>query len=136
MLHCLLVLLAVATAPTPESAVAADQAIADAMLADNADQLAPLLSPDWLVVNTQGRTGTRDDMLGGMRSGHITRKTLTLSNPRVRLNGDVAWVTTHVATSGTLNQKNFDVQETQTDVLVWKDGVWTSVLLHETKIAV
>jgi ketosteroid isomerase-like protein len=136
VVHSLLVLLALSGAPTPESAVAADQAIADAMLADNADQLAPLLAPDWLVVNTQGRTGTRDDMLDGMRSGHITRKTLTLSNPRVRLNGDVAWVTTHVATSGTLNHKDFDVQETQTDVLVWKDGVWTSVLLHETKYAV
>jgi ketosteroid isomerase-like protein len=136
VIHSLLVLLALSGAPTPESAVAADQAIADAMLADNADQLAPLLAPDWLVVNTQGRTGSRDDMLDGMRSGHITRKTLTLSDPRVRMNGDVAWVTTHVATSGTLNQKDFDVQETQTDVLVWKDGVWTSVLLHETKYAV
>jgi hypothetical protein len=106
------------------------------MLANNADQLAPLLAADWLVVNTQGRTGDRDDMLGGMRSGQITRKTLTLSNPRVRLYGDVALVTTNVATSGVLNQKDFDVQETQTDVLVWKNGVWTSVLLHETKEAV
>jgi hypothetical protein len=124
------------TAPTSEGAVAADQAIAAAMLANNADELAPLLAADWLVVNTQGRTGDRDDMLGGMRSGQITRKTLTLSNPRVRLYGDVALVTTNVATSGVLNQKDFDVQETQTDVLVWKNGVWTSVLLHETKEAV
>jgi hypothetical protein len=124
------------TAPTPQGAVAADQAIADAMLANNADQLAPLLAPDWAVVNTQGRIGDRDDMLGGMRSGVLTRKTLTLSNPRVRLFGNTALVTTHVATSGLFNQKDFDVQETQTDVLVWKDGGWTSVLLHETKYAV
>jgi hypothetical protein len=136
MLHCLLVLLAIATAPTPESAVAADQAIADAMLANSPDKLAPLLADDWIVVNTQGRIGDRDDMLGGMRSGSLTRKTLTLSDPRVRLYGNVALVTTHVATSGVLNQKDFNVQETQTDVLVWKDGNWTSVLLHETKLAV
>jgi hypothetical protein len=136
VIHSLLVLLALSSALTPESAVAADQAIADAMLANNADQLAPLLAPDWLVVNTQGRTGGRDDMLGGMRSGALTRKTLTLSNPRVRLYGNVALVTTNVATSGVFNQKDFDVQETQTDVLVWKDGAWTSVLLHETKEAV
>ncbi|MGB6986505.1 MAG: nuclear transport factor 2 family protein [Candidatus Aquilonibacter sp.] len=121
------------TGPTPQGAVAADQTIATAMLANNADQLAPLLAADWAVINTQGGIGTRDDMLGGIRSGGFTRKTLTLSNPRVRLYGNVALVTTHVATSGQLDHKDFDVQETQTDVLVWKDGVWTSVLLHETK---
>jgi hypothetical protein len=119
--------------PTPESAVAADQAIADAMLANSADQLAPLLAPDWAVVSAQGGIGSRDDMLGGIRSGVFTRKTLTLSNPRVRVYGNVALVTTHVATSGVYMQKDFDVQETQTDVLVWNNGTWTSVLLHETK---
>jgi hypothetical protein len=119
--------------PASKGAVAADQAIATAMLANNADALAPLLSADWAVIDTRGGIGTRDDLLGGMRSGMFTRKTLTLSNPRVRLYGDVALVTSHVATTGKLAHKDFDVQETQTDVLVWKDGTWTSVLLHETK---
>jgi hypothetical protein len=119
--------------PTPEGAVAADQAIATAMLANDADALLPLLASNWAVINTQGGIGTREDLLGGMRSGMFTRKTLVLSNPRVRLYGNVALVTSHVATSGELAHKDFDVQETQTDVLVWRDGTWTSVLLHETK---
>ena len=135
---CLLVVSAAASqaasgGPTPEGAVSADQAIAAAMLANSADRLAPLLADEWIVINTQGGVGSRDDMLGGIRSGLFTRKTLTLSNARVRLYGNVAVVTSHVATSGELMHKDFDVQETQTDVLLWKDGAWTSVLLHETK---
>jgi hypothetical protein len=119
--------------PTPNGAIAADRAIAAAMLANSADQLASLLSDDWAVVNTQGATGRREDMLGSIRSGVLVRKTLVLSNQRVRIYGDVALVTAHVATSGQFMQKDFDIQETQTDVLVWKGGAWTSVLLHETK---
>jgi hypothetical protein len=30
--------------------------------------------------------------------------------------------------------KSFDVAERQTDVLVWRDGGWKSVLTHETEI--
>jgi ketosteroid isomerase-like protein len=70
----------------------------------------------------------------GIRSGYLTRKTFEISEPRVRLYGDVALVTTKVQTAGVLQGKPFDVTERQTDVLVWKDGGWKSVLTHETKI--
>jgi hypothetical protein len=124
---------AAGTGPTLEGAVAADQAIADAMLANSAEKLAPLLADDWIVVNTQGRIASRDGLLENVRSGLFIHRTLTLSNPRVRIYGNVAVVTTHVATTGLVTHKGFNVEETQTDVLVWKDGAWTSVLLHESK---
>ncbi len=64
-----------------------------------------------------------------------TRKTYAISEPRVRLYGNVAVVTTLVKTSGTLQGKPFNVSERQTDVLHWQHGAWKVVLAHETKIA-
>ena len=61
---------------------------------------------------------------------NLTRKTFEISEPRVRLCGDVAVVTAKVRTSGTLQAKPFDVMERQTDVLQWKDGGWRVVLTH------
>jgi ketosteroid isomerase-like protein len=70
----------------------------------------------------------------GIKSGYLTRKTFELSEPRVRVFGNVAVITTKVRTSGMLNGKLFDVIERQTDVLQWEHGGWKSVLTHETKI--
>jgi ketosteroid isomerase-like protein len=64
----------------------------------------------------------------------LTRKTFEISEPRVRLYGNTALVTTEVKTSGTFQGKPFDVTERQTDVWLWKDGGWKCVLTHETKI--
>lgn len=36
--------------------------------------------------------------------------------------------------SGQFTRKTMDVSERQTDVLIWSDGAWKSVLLHETLI--
>jgi hypothetical protein len=46
---------------------------------------------------------------------------MILSEPRVRLYAETALV-----------RKCFVVKEPQTNVLVWKNGGWQSVLLHET----
>ena len=67
---------------------------------------------------------------------------MILSEPRVRLYGETALVTTHLdaagpfvkEVSGKLVRKCFAVKERQTDVLMWKNGGWQSVLLHETVI--
>jgi hypothetical protein len=52
----------------------------------------------------------------------------------VRVYGNIAVITAKVKLSGIFQGKPFDVAERQTDVLLWKDGGWKSVLTHETKI--
>ena len=59
---------------------------------------------------------------------------MELSEPRVRLFGDIALVTTKVKTSGMFQGKPFDIVERQTDVLRWENGGWKCVLTHETII--
>jgi ketosteroid isomerase-like protein len=124
--------------PTQESALAAEQEIAQALLANDANAVKSLLDDDWAVVNTDGGLGdgVREAFCTAIESGQFIRKTmkLDLSTARVRLYGNIAVVTINLATSGVVGNKPFDVKERQTDVLKWKDGGWKSVLTHETKI--
>jgi len=121
--------------PTAESALAAEQEIARAMRNNDADGIVRLLADDWAVIATSGGVAEGKSVFAdGIKSGYLTRKTFEISEPRVRLYGDTAVVTAKVQTSGTFQGNPFDVTERQTDVLVWKDGGWKSVLTHETKI--
>jgi len=121
--------------PTAENALAAEQAIARAMANNDANGITRLLADDWAVIATSGGVGEGKSIFAdGIKSGYLTRKTFEISEPRVRVYGDVALVTTKIRTSGMFQGKPFDVTERQTDVLVWKDGDWKSVLTHETKI--
>lgn len=125
-----------AMGPTAASALAADQQLATAIRNNDAQGIESMLADDWAVVATTGGLGEGKDVFPeGIKSGTLTRKTYELADPRVRLYGDMALVTSKVKTSGTLDGKPFDVMERQTDVLLWKDGIWKCVLTHETKMA-
>jgi ketosteroid isomerase-like protein len=116
--------------PTKESALAAEQEIAQALLANDADAVRRLLDDDWAVISTDGGLGdgVREAFCAAIKSGQFTRKTmkLDLSSARVRLYGNIAVVTVNLATSGMVGDKPFDVKECQTDVLKWRDGGWKS----------
>jgi ketosteroid isomerase-like protein len=123
-------------APTAATAWAAEQAIAQDMQDNNAEGIERALADDWAVIPTSGGLGEGKTIFPqGITSGVLTRKTFVLSEPRVRLYGNIALVTAKVQTSGTLQGKPFDVAERQTDILHWDRGGWKSVLTHETKIA-
>jgi hypothetical protein len=124
-----------------KSALSTDEAINQALLAGDGNALKPLLADDWIVVSGFGSVAKKDDFIDFIRAGG-PRNTMLLSEARVRLYGDTALVTTHLNAAGPfvkeINGKVvrecFAVRERQTDVLVWKNGNWKSVLLHETII--
>jgi ketosteroid isomerase-like protein len=93
-----------------------------------------LLAADWIVISAYGGVSERGGFLEAIKSGQFTRKSMDLSEPRVKIYGNTAVVTTQLKTSGTIGGRDFDVDERQTDVLIWSDGGWKSVLLHETMI--
>jgi ketosteroid isomerase-like protein len=122
--------------PTVENALAADQELARAMRENDTVAILRMLDKDWAVINTKGGLGEGPSIFpDGIRSGYLTRKTYELSEPRVRLFGNIALVTTKVKTSGTFAGKPFDVKERQTDVLRWSEGRWKCVLTHETTLS-
>lgn len=121
--------------PTAKNALAAEEKMARAIRENDADGIARSLADDWIVISGAGGIGEGKEVFpDGIRSGHLTRKTYDISEPRVRLYGNVAVITAKVKTSGTFQAKPFDVAERVTEVLVWKDGGWKVVLSHETKI--
>jgi ketosteroid isomerase-like protein len=121
--------------PTVENALAADQELTRALRDNDTAGIIRMLDKDWAVITTRGGIGEGPGLFpAGIRSGYRTLKTMDLSEPRVRLFGNTAVVTTKVKISGMFAGKPFDIQERQTDVLVWEDGGWKCILTHETKL--
>ena len=125
----------ISVGPTVENALAADQELTKALRDNDTAGIIRMLDKDWAVITTRGGIGEGPELFpAGIRSGYRTLKTMELSEPRVRLFGNTAVVTTKVKMSGMFAGKPFDVQERQTDVLLWEDGGWKCILTHETML--
>jgi uncharacterized protein (TIGR02246 family) len=121
--------------PTVEGALSAEEALARAMRENDADGIARMLTDDWAVVTARGGVGEGKDVFpSGIRDGVLKRTTYEISEPRVRVDGNTAVVTTKVHLAGIFSGKPFDVVERVTDVFVWRDGAWKAILTHETFI--
>jgi ketosteroid isomerase-like protein len=118
---------------TAQSALATEEHISAALRDNDTSTLRQLLAPDWIVISAYGGRTGRDDILAAIKAGIWTHTSLVISNPRVRIYGNVALVTTHASVSGMSMHKPYvNVQECQTDVLYWHRGTWVSELLHES----
>ena len=121
-----------AAGPTAESVLAAEDELTRAMRDNDADGIARCLSDDWAVISARGGVGEGKSIFpDGIKTGHLKHTAYEISEPRVRLYGDMALVTTKVHNAGIFNGKPFDAMERQTDVWLWKDGGWKCVLTHE-----
>jgi ketosteroid isomerase-like protein len=121
-----------APGPTVESVMAAEEELTRALRDNDADGIARCLSDDWAVISAKGSVGEGKSIFPeGIKSGFLKHTAYEVSEPRVRLYGDVALVTTKLHNAGTFGDKPYDVLERQTDVWLWKDGGWKCVLTHE-----
>jgi ketosteroid isomerase-like protein len=119
--------------PTKESALATVEGMARAMRENDAEGIAGLLSDDWAVISARGEVAEGKSVFpDGIKSGYLSRNKFEVSEPRVRLYGDMAVVTSKVRVAGMFGGKPFDVRERETDVLHWQGGGWKIVLTHET----
>lgn len=121
-----------APGPSAESVMAAEEELARALRDNDADGIARCLSDDWAVISARGSVGEGKSVFPeAIRSGFLKHTAYEVSEPRVRLYGNVALVTTKLHNAGTFGGKPYDVLERQTDVWLWKDGAWKCVLTHE-----
>jgi ketosteroid isomerase-like protein len=121
-----------APGPTAESVMAAEEELSRALRDNDADGIARCLSDDWAVISARGGVGEGKSIFpDGVKQGYLTHSAYEVSEPRVRLYGNVAWVTVKVHNAGAFRGKPFDVMERETDVWIWKDGGWKCVLTHE-----
>jgi ketosteroid isomerase-like protein len=122
--------------PTAKSALAADDELTKALRDDDPGGIAHWLSDDWVVISARGEVGEGKSIFpDAIRSGHLKHTAYESSEPRVRVYGNVALVTTRLHNAGSSlvgsEHKPYDAMEIQTDVWLWKDGGWKCVLTHE-----
>lgn len=124
------------TGPTAESALAADQQLARALQDNDTAGIYRMLDKDWVVIPSTGAVLEGPGVFpAGIRTGYRTLRVMELSEPRVRLYGNVALVTTKVRLSGQLGGKSYDdLKMRQTDVLRWEHGGWKCVLTQEAVV--
>jgi ketosteroid isomerase-like protein len=139
MLHVILLVIAgfaFSTGPTVENALAADQELAKALQENDTAGIRSMLDKDWAVITTHGDIAEGPGVFpNGIRTGYRTLTKMELSEPRVRLYGDIALVTSKVRLAGQLGGKTYDdIKMRQTDVLRWKDGGWKCVLTQEAVV--
>ena len=120
------------TGPTVANALAADQELARALQNNDTLGIVRMLDKDWAVVTSHGDIAEGPDVYpSGIRTGHRMLTKMELSEPRVRLFGNVALVTSKVklavASRGEYNLR-------QTDTWYWKNGVWKCILQHESDL--
>ena len=124
------------TGPTAESALAADKELAKALQNNDTVGIYRMLDKDWAVIPSFGAVLEGPEVFpSGIRTGYRTLRVMELSEPRVRLYGNVALVTTKVRLSGQLGGKSYDdLKIRQTDVWQWKNGAWKCVLTQEAVV--
>jgi ketosteroid isomerase-like protein len=123
------------TGPTAENALAADHELARALQNNDSLGIVRMLDKDWAVITSHGDIA---EGLGvfptGIRTGFRTLTAMELSEPRVRLFGNVAVITTKVRLAGQTGGKTFDMHLRQTDTWLWKNGAWKCILTHESNL--
>ena len=120
------------TGPTVANALAADQELARALQNNDTLGIVRMLDKDWAVITSHGDIAEGPDVFpSGIRSGHRMLNAQEISEPRVRLFGNVAVVTTKVrlavASRGEYNLR-------QTDTWLWRNGAWICILQHESDL--
>jgi len=122
--------------PTAENALAADRELARVLEANDTVGIYRMLDKDWAVIPSNGIVLEGPSVFPrGIRTGYRTLKKMSLSEPRVRLYGNIALVTTKVELVA-INQNGdaWSGQLRQTDVLRWQDGGWKCILTQEAVI--
>src|ERR1700722_1691179 len=125
------------TEPTVENALAADQELARALQENDTLGIVRMLDKDWAVITSHGDIAEGPDVFpSGIRTGSRTLTKMELSEPRVRLFGNVAVVTSKVRLGVVSRGKPMEFNLRQTDTWLWKNGAWKCILTQESTLVV
>ena len=124
------------TGPTVANALAADQELARALQNNDTLGIVRMLDKDWAVITSHGDIAEGSDVFpSGIRTRSRTLTKMELSEPRVRLFGNVAVVTSKVRLGVISRGKPMEFNLRQTDVLRWEDGGWKCILTQESTLS-
>ena len=93
-----------------------------------------VLSPDWLIIDSDGHLISREQFLRLLRSGELSHSAMQSSDLRVRVYGDSAVITALANGHGSYRGQAFDFAERSTDVWIWTNGRWLCAFTQLTRM--
>ena len=98
-------------------------------VAGNADALAKLMAPTFVLTNTRAELSTKDEEVAEVRDGTVHYDVFDTTDMKVRFYGDAAVVTGIVYIKGNVKATGrvIDAKMRFTDTLVGQDGKWQVV---------
>ena len=109
--------------------------LAAALRRNDVPALERVLSPDWLIIDSDGRPISRERFLAVLRSGELSHSAMRSSEEQVRMIGDTAIQMVRAEGQGTYRGQPFTFTERSTDVWTWVDDHWVCALTQLTRIA-
>ncbi len=117
-----------------ERVVEASRALADAIVANDADRIAQWLAEEWRLIDEDGET-SRMRFLEVVRSGELRHSEMrSVGEIEVRVYGNVAIVFARVVNTAHVGSRTFDADEWTTDVFALRDDRWRCVHSHVTSV--
>lgn len=106
----------------------------DAMLSNDTERIGAFMADDWVLVSERGMA-TREHFLSFVESGALRHESIeVLGEPRLRIYGDAAVITTRIKSRSYFNGKLMDDEDFSTTQLVKIERRWLAVLTHVTAV--
>lgn len=115
-------------------ALEADRARFDAQVKGEVATLDRLLGSDLTYVHSSGALETKDEFLGGIKSGKYKYRAIATEGVVARSYGDVTVLGGQATIDVVVDGKDLHVVVRYTDVWVKRDGRWQMVAWHSTRL--
>jgi len=126
--------LATASGPAESEVAQIEQQRFAAMQAADIATLDRLLSADLTYTHSSGKLETKQEFLGGIRSGALKYRTVAPEGLSVRVYESAAVVTGRCHFQVEADGRQLDLQVRFTDVYVKRDGAWQLVAWQSTRL--
>ena len=109
---------------------------ANAYVSADAENLASILSPDYVQTNTRGKVTDKNEELSELRKGSFRYEKFETTEMKVQLYGDAAVVTGLITGKGTdkASGKTIEGHMRMTDTFIRQDGRWQVVASQTTLV--
>ena len=99
----------------------------EAMVGNDADEIAKFMSDDWKIVGSDGIT-SKSSFLQFISSGILTHNRMDSDEANISIYGDTGIVVSRGTSAGTYNGENFSFYEWSTSIFIKAEGTWRCVL--------
>ncbi len=93
-----------------------------------------IMSDDWVGLDFQGASNTKDQVIANLKSGASTTQSEELGEMKVRVFGNTAIVTGSDIEQSTYKGRDSSGRYVWTDVFVNRNGSWQAVASESTKV--